>query len=545
MKTFWASLSCLVFSFCMLVHAADPGTVLLRNVTLIDRDDGTKDAIVNILIRDGNLDVVTKEEISADEAEISVDAQNFVLLGNLSLGEPPSFVILNEDPRENYEVLLDTKSHVDFAVVAVEVVLNTLPRLVALAPQPEEEPQRSGWLSYNPPPVALPFTYYDSRKWNRFETKPTSGLLTGALILDRQRWLSQDAQNVAQVGNLDDFDGGEIRALRLGLVGSLNFPTPWIYTFFGSANGYDKGFDTEVRDDFSLLDYRLDIPIFEKATLSIGKQKEPISMERLTSLVFLPMQERFAAADAMLPARNLGIVINGTGFNQRMSWATGVFNNWIDSSVSFDENPTQYIGRVTAVPWLSQDESNLFHLGFGARRTDAKLPIQYKTEPEFDQAPVYVDTGSMTANSGWTYDLEASWRRGPFWLAAEYIYTDLDSPEFGNPTFDGYSLTVSWVLSGEMRAYNKGNGTFRPVPISRSVYQGGWGAWELSTRWSTLDLTDGTVEGGETDIFSIGVNWWLSQIFNVNMNYRYIWLDRFGEEGSSSGINIRIMMMLQ
>ena len=96
-----------------------------------------------------------------------------------------------------------------------------------------------------------------------------------------------------------------------------------------------------------------------------------------------------------------------------------------------------------------------------------------------------------------------------------------------------------------MRPYSKKSGTFRGVPIAKSVYQGGKGAWELSARWSSIDLSDGSVEGGDMDIASLGVNWWLSPIFSINMNYRYIWNTRLGVEGSSSGFSSRLLLLLE
>ena len=72
-----------------------------------------------------------------------------------------------------------------------------------------------------------------------------------------------------------------------------------------------------------------------------------------------------------------------------------------------------------------------------------------------------------------------------------------------------------------------------------------WGAWEIAARWSDLDLTDGSVEGGDMQILSLGLNWWLSPIFNVNLNTRWITLDRFGVEGDSSGLTGRIVLMLE
>ena len=118
-------------------------------------------------------------------------------------------------------------------------------------------------------------------------------------MLDRQFWLSQDATARSRSVSSSDFEGGKIRGLRVGVVGTLNFKRRWRYTVFVTTNTFDKGFDVEDRRTNSqLFDYRLDIPLPADLTLSVGKQKEPISMERLMGLTFLPMQERSAAIDA-------------------------------------------------------------------------------------------------------------------------------------------------------------------------------------------------------------------------------------------------------
>ena len=115
----------------------------------------------------------------------------------------------------------------------------------------------------------------------------------------------------------------------------------------------------------------------------------------------------------------------------------------------------------------------------------------------------------------------------------------------GDPRVTGYHLTVSWALTGEMRRYNRRNGLFDRLPVARSVYQNGWGSWELATRWSSLDATDGGLDGGELDILSAGVNWWLTPFFHVSFNYRWITLDRLGVSGDSHGFNSRVMLLLE
>lgn len=546
-------MACLLLTLspaAMAQPVAEPADILLRNVMLVDPAGNAEDRAVNILIRAGKLEVITEDKISRDEAERVYDANGGFVFGRLEVGQAPNLMILSQDPRVQFEVLLDTRTYASFAMHDGEVVRNRL--LEATALDTRDEPQKQGWLAYTPPPLMVPLNYRDTTKWNRFETEHASGILVSGLFLDRVNWLSQNAANENQFGGLSDFEGGEIRGFRIGMVGTLKlFERPWIYTLFGATNAFDKGYNEEDLDSFTLFDWRVDIPFLRNSVMSIGKQKEPISGERVQSMLFNHMQERSAVSDAMLPSRNVGIVWNGSDPERYTSWGIGVFNDWLDSSVDFDESATQYVGRLAWAPLRTRDDSHLLHLGFGYRYSDAKEGFRYRTEPEFNQAPDYVDTGFGTdtgvleADRLQTYTAELAWRRGPLWLASEYTRTDVDNPALGNPSFDGYWVGVSWVVTGEMRSYNKKSGTFGGVPVSRSVYQNGKGALELSARWSSIDLEDGAVRGGEMDIASLGLTWWLTPFFGINANYRYIWNTLNGVDGESSALNTRVMLMLE
>ena len=521
--------------------------ILLRNVVLTDPTGRTPDRQVNILIRSQKLEVISEDKISRKEAQQVIDANGGFIVGKLEVGEAPNFLILKTDPRENFEAILDTSAYSSFAVHNGLVVKNDLSEEVE---NPEEEPAKSGWLAYTPPPMAVPMNYEDASAWNHFETKWVSGMFTGAVALDRMNWLSQDTGNEAQFGNLNEYDGGEIRALRFGLIGTLNFEKPWVYVIAGATNAFDKGFETEDQDNFTLFDWRLDIPFFKNSVMSIGKQKEPISMEKLSGMVFLPWQERSAVADGLLPARNVGIVWNGSSPETYSSWAFGVFNDWFDADQDFDDSASQFTGRFTWAPFRTKDESNLLHLGMGYRYSNANEGFRFRTGPEFNKSPIFADTGFGTesgllpADKFTTYNLELSWRKGPFWLASEYFRNNVKNPALADPRFDGYYVSASWILTGEMRPYNRKNGLFGPVPIAKTVYQGGKGAWEIAARYSDIDLDDGRVEGGDMQVASLGLNWWLTPFFSLGVNYRYIWNTLDGVEGNSSGLVTRILIML-
>jgi len=142
------------------------------------------------------------------------------------------------------------------------------------------------------------------------------------------------------------------------------------------------------------------------------------------------------------------------------------------------------------------------------------------------------------------------------WLSGEYTENNIDSPEQDSPTLSGYYLSAALSLTGEMRDYNKRSGTFSPLAVSQTVEQGGIGAWELTSRWSVFDGNSGQFNSGATDIFSVGLFWWLNPKFNISANYRWINLERcsfiidtceFENEnlsGKSNGINLRLMLML-
>ncbi|MGI9222784.1 MAG: OprO/OprP family phosphate-selective porin [Woeseiaceae bacterium] len=534
-----------------LAQVVDPQNVLIREVNLIVPGEPGKTVVVNILIQNNILELVSEDEIPVPDSVVPVNAANGYLLGETVIGVPPKFIILDGNPGVDFDVLMDTDTHIVFAVNDGELVRNRLFEDFEAITAADDRARR-GWLAYTPPPMALPSNYGDASKWNQWATKNTTGIFLGAVVLDRMHWPSQDSNSESQVGDLSAFEGGEIRGLRFGVVGTLNyFKRPWVYTIFGATNAFDKGFEPNDLDNFGWFDYRLDIPVSDDMTLSVGKQKEPISMERIMSMVNLPMQERSTVSDGFLPSRNLGVVLNRGTLDGRFTWAAGLFNNFIDSGESMSDTPTAFVGRATWLPFVSKDESNIVHLGAGYRYSNGKLGVRYSTSPEFNQSPNFADTGfsvpsgTIDTDGFDTLNLEASWRKGPYWLHGEYISSSVDSPTYGGLDFSGYHITGSWIASGEMRDYNRKSGIFRLVPVAKTVDQGGWGAWEVSTRWSSLDLKDRGIDGGRLDILSFGVNWWLTPVFNVNLNYRFINNQTNGLSGDSSGVMARLMLVLE
>ena len=281
--------------------------------------------------------------------------------------------------------------------------------------------------------------------------------------------------------------------------------------------------------------------------MSLGKTKETFSISRLSALIYLPsQQERASVADGLLPARNIGIVINNSFLKERMTWAAGVFNNWYEVDESFSDNPTVFTGRITGLPFISEDESNLLHLGIAGRYSNGAGGIRYTAKTEIFSGPVSVDTDVIDdAESTFHHGLEMAWRKGPFILVGEYIQSNVRSSTFNDPSFKGYYVVASYVITGEMRQYNKRSGTFKRLNVANGVNSGGWGELEVYSRWSSIDLTNNSIDGGEMDTFSLGINWSPLSAIQVNVNYRYSTLDRTGQTGSNHGIVSRLVFVLE
>jgi phosphate-selective porin OprO/OprP len=542
----------LILALSMVVAVQTEGaelpSLLIKNVYINSPEDETEADLANIRIRDGILNLVSRDRIKEDEKARTLDAGGGYLLGILSVGAPAKFMILDEDPVADVMVLLDTDRHVVFAINDGGVIIN---RLVDPVPEPTApDDDEDQWLAYDPPPFALPSSIR-SEKWNTWKSRWVNGLFISALALDRQ-WISQDANSITQFGDLTgDRERGTIRGWRFGAAGTINFDRPWLYNIAGAWNSFDRGFDTEEENsnEFSFFDFAVDIPVGKAMIVRVGKQKEPINMDRSMTMIQIGSQERYAAADAMFPSRNVGVTLYGTTANARVAWAAGLFNDWLVESESLGDSATQTIGRVTWLPFVSSDDSKLIHLGLGIRYTDAKQGLAYGSRPETGNMPRFVDTGAETgpfdAESSTLYNWELGFRSGPIWLLAEYSDNHIDAPDSGNPNFTGYHISGTWSLTGEMRGYKNNRGVFDGLPIAQSVLQGGKGATELALRYSSIDLTDGLITGGEMDIATLQFNWWLTNSLALSLNYRRSWTDRFDLEGKMDAFVARVILILQ
>jgi phosphate-selective porin len=339
----------------------------------------------------------------------------------------------------------------------------------------------------------------------------------------------QDAASKAQVGNQrDEF---EARSLRLSARGHFELFRRWNYLF-----SYEyKGFDQTSTADWNATDLRIATEIGPRAgTLSIGKIKEPHVYEMVGDSANLPHHERLLSP--FFVSRNVGAQLANAVFDQRATWAVGVYNDWTMKDTSFSDGGVSVAGRATAVPVWSDEGRTYVHVGASVRHLGAAGDeLRYRGRPASNVADYYVDTGRLAGDHAWHTGLEALANLRNWSVLAEYVRADLDLHDGSEPTFDGWYVTASWVVTGEHRPYDRKTGYAR-----RILPSGHWGAVEVIGRYGRVDLTDGPVEGGIMDGWWTGVNWWATRRFKASIGYGDIDLDRDGRVGNTRTLLSRV-----
>jgi len=147
-----------------------------------------------------------------------------------------------------------------------------------------------------------------------------------------------------------------------------------------------------------------------------------------------------------------------------------------------------------------------------------------------------ISTGAIAnVSSAQVYGVEAAATYGPLIVQGEYYWFNIDRnantglPPIGAPSlkFQGGYAQAGWVLTGETHPYNTASASYLGIKPKNpfSLQGGGWGAWEIAGRVSTMDLNDqlGTVTGiagGRQTVYTAALNWYVNN--NVRFMFNYL-----------------------
>lgn len=299
-----------------------------------------------------------------------------------------------------------------------------------------------------------------------------------------------------------------------------------------------------------LQDAYVDAKFIPEAYIRVGKFKNPIGIERLSSATALQFIER-ALPTQLVPNRDLGVLLQGDIARGVFSYSVGVANGVRDggsNDTDVDLNSDKdFLGRVFTQPLLNSSVPALRGLGFGVSGTFGRqessptspdLPsfktagqatfFSYRADgPTADQPnatpPVtaYANTASGEG-AHYRFSPQGFYYYGPFSFLGEYASSS-QRLKRGTPkaliredliTNDAWQVRAGWVLTGE-------DVSFKGVVPSTNFdpFKGTWGAFELAGRYSVLDVDNDAFSKGYADPkksaskatqWAVGVNWYLN-----------------------------------
>ncbi len=299
-------------------------------------------------------------------------------------------------------------------------------------------------------------------------------------------------------------DDVDLRRLRLGVAGTVM--KDWTYTY-----NYDSESDVGYRVKGAYIGYKG----FDHVRISVGNVQQPFSLEELTSSNHIPFMER-SLANAFAPSYTIGALVKTWG--DHWSFAGGYFDDNLADRHTNNEGSHSLAARFTFNP--IDKRGYKIHLGASTvyRNVGSNQTVSYSSRPES-----YVTDAKLLSSSTLydvddiqTYGLEAALIKGSWLLQGEAMRADVSRKDNADPTFDGGYVQAGWIVTGENYRYSGKNGSFKQIkPKSK------YGAVELAVRYSTLDLEDKNVTGGEEDNVTLGVNWHINQNLRIMANYVY------------------------
>lgn len=261
---------------------------------------------------------------------------------------------------------------------------------------------------------------------------------------------------------------------------------------------------------------------------SIGQFKVPMGLNELTSSNSISFIERASSSNIIADSRRIGIGYDR--FDGNFGFQSMIYSRAIgNSSGSGNDDPIGIGGRLVFNP-INNDGQRV-HLGISAAFEDrgdvASASFSDRPEARPDGARL-INTGTIgDVKSTFKTGVELAFQSGPFSAEAEYLRADVKRDIGNEPTFNGYHVQASYVLTGESRGYR--NGVFRSVSP-----QGARGAWEVAARYSVADLNDGGFMGGEQENFTLGLNYYANN--NIRFMINYIAVDVKDSGAVASGV---------
>ncbi|MCU4158068.1 hypothetical protein J1N10_18985 [Carboxylicivirga sp. A043] len=387
--------------------------------------------------------------------------------------------------------------------------------------------------------------FQNKKPWYQVANK-TINVLPIALVALDVTYYGQDKNSISQVGDQDaQVESGQIRAVRIGMGGTVNFKRPMRFLVTAAYKAFNQGFNPDSTTDFALFDCMLDADI-KYGHIVLGLTNEPIGLQGVSSMIYLGGFERSMNTDAFLPIRNWGVTYYNSFARNKVFMELGYFKDLFlkTSTKKWNDANDIFVTRLVLNPLYKKGGDKDLHLGIGVRYGDFRHSASIGQHPEAYHASKYVQLRNLTGESLVTINYELAYRHRNLLLSSDITSVKLNNKEIGSPTLYGYYVQADYNLTGESRRYMTRNASFSPVVPDKNVQNGGIGAIELTARYSALYTNRGQLSGGDMTKYSGFITWYPTLLSKFQVGYGLVRLDRFNIVGYTQMFQMRFAMLI-
>jgi phosphate-selective porin OprO/OprP len=274
----------------------------------------------------------------------------------------------------------------------------------------------------------------------------------------------------------------------------------------------------------------------------VGRTKEGYSMVKVMNGHSPWVAERQMAAD-VIPILGDGIKWFGSLPKSRIFWNLGYYNDFISKGQGFSTFAWQAVARVGWLPFYDKQNQKVLHVAANLRYgkpLDGQITL--KSRPEANPAPFVINTGKFNADQSTHIGTEIYYSTGRLLVGTEINFHSFTGNGVESHHFFGGDIVATYLLTRTKRPYNTGSSIFGFVPVTKSVFKGGWGEWEAVLRISQFDLNSGSIQGGKFLRITPMMNWYMSKILRTEFIYGYGVLNRYKTEGKVHMFQIRFQL---
>ena len=264
------------------------------------------------------------------------------------------------------------------------------------------------------------------------------------------------------------------------------------------------------------------------AKARVGQFKEPFSLEELTLDPYIDFLERSIITTNFSPAHDLGAMLHGYLWENRIEYGVGAFNGR-GKNREDNTDDKDIAGRVVLQPFEIANIDLLKKLWIGVdgtwgRNDESLAGVSYRTA---GRSPFWTYASNTSFNDNrWRLGVDLEWLYGPFSLKSEWGHSTFEGirnlTQEADGKFDGWYVSATWLVTGGTKT--RGN---KPTIPNKNFdpFKNTWGAFEIGFRYEQLIASGTPIERGlatgtdHVDALTVGLTWFFNKLVRGGFNY--------------------------